>query len=54
MIAKMIGRAVEQREPASVALALAAAARGADVIRVHDVAATVDALRVTARVNQGC
>lgn len=51
MIEKMIGRGVEQRVHASVALALAAAVRGAALVRVHDVSATVDALRVTARVN---
>lgn len=40
------GRPVHQRQAASVAAALAAVARGASVVRVHDVAATVDALRV--------
>jgi dihydropteroate synthase len=40
------GRPVQQRLAASVAAALAAAQRGARVLRVHDVAATVDALRV--------
>lgn len=50
MIAQMIDRPVAARVHASVALALAAAARGAAILRVHDVAATVDALRVTARV----
>lgn len=40
------GRPVQQRQAASVAAALAAAQRGARVLRVHDVAATVDALRV--------
>jgi dihydropteroate synthase len=53
MIAQMIDRPVQQRVHASVALALAAAARGAALLRVHDVAATVDALRVTARVQAG-
>ena len=53
MIAQMIDRAVDARVHASVALALAAAARGAAILRVHDVAATVDALRVTARVQAG-
>lgn len=53
MIAQMIDRPVQQRVYASVALALAAAARGAALLRVHDVAATVDALRVTARVQAG-
>ena len=40
------GRPVQERLAASVAAALAAVARGASVLRVHDVAATVDALRV--------
>ncbi len=40
------GRSVEDRMPASVTAALAAAVRGARVLRVHDVAATVDALAV--------
>ncbi len=48
MIEGLIGRPPGQRVPASVALAMAAAARGAAMLRVHDVAATVDALRVTA------
>jgi dihydropteroate synthase len=40
------GRPVQQRQAASIAAALAAAQRGARILRVHDVAATVDALRV--------
>ena len=40
------GRPVAQRLAASIAAALAAVQRGARVLRVHDVAATVDALRV--------
>ena len=40
------GRAVGERLAASVAAALAAVARGASIVRVHDVAATVDALSV--------
>jgi dihydropteroate synthase len=40
------GRAVGERLPASVAAALAAVQWGALVLRVHDVAATVDALAV--------
>jgi dihydropteroate synthase len=38
------GRALNERLPASVAAALLAVQRGASVVRVHDVAATVDAL----------
>jgi dihydropteroate synthase len=40
------GRAAGERMVASVAAALAAVQRGASVVRVHDVAATVDALKV--------
>jgi len=40
------GRAVGERLAASVAAALAAVASGASIVRVHDVAATVDALSV--------
>jgi dihydropteroate synthase len=40
------GRPVGERLAASVAAALVAAQRGAAVLRVHDVAATVDALKV--------
>ncbi len=46
------GKPVEQRLAASVAAALAAVARGARIVRVHDVAETVDALKVWAAVNQ--
>jgi dihydropteroate synthase len=40
------GRNVDQRQAASVAAALAAVQSGARIVRVHDVAATVDALKV--------
>jgi dihydropteroate synthase len=40
------GRPVGERQAASVAAALAAVQRGARIVRVHDVAATVDALKV--------
>jgi dihydropteroate synthase len=42
----LTGRPVEQRRVASVVAALASVQRGAKVVRVHDVAATVDALKV--------
>jgi dihydropteroate synthase len=42
----LTGRPVDQRVAASVAAALAAVQRGARIVRVHDVAATVDALAV--------
>jgi len=45
------GRPVDQRLPASLAAALRAVSAGAHVLRVHDVAATVDALKVWAAVD---
>lgn len=45
------GRPVEQRLAASVAAALAAVAKGARIVRVHDVAATADALKVWSAAN---
>ena len=44
----LTGRPVGERLVASVAAALAAVQQGARIIRVHDVAATVDALKVWA------
>jgi dihydropteroate synthase len=46
MLGTITGRPVEQRLAASVAAALLAAQRGAAVLRVHDVAETVDALKI--------
>ncbi|HEY9053631.1 MAG TPA: dihydropteroate synthase [Rectinemataceae bacterium] len=46
MIGELTGRAVEERSPGSIGGACAAWALGADIVRVHDVAATRDALRV--------
>jgi dihydropteroate synthase len=45
-IGALTGRAVDQRLAGSVAAMLAAVACGARIVRVHDVAATVDALKV--------
>jgi dihydropteroate synthase len=42
----LTGRPADERISASVAAALAAVQRGARIVRVHDVAATVDALKV--------
>jgi dihydropteroate synthase len=42
----LTGRPVDHRVAASVAAALAAVQRGATIVRVHDVAETVDALKV--------
>jgi dihydropteroate synthase len=46
MFERLLGRAVDERLPASIAAGLAAVDRGAAVLRVHDVRETVDALRV--------
>jgi dihydropteroate synthase len=46
MIGTLIGKPVEQRMVGSVAAALAATRQGAKIIRVHDVAETVDALNI--------
>ena len=44
------GRDVGQRLPASLAAAVLAVERGASIVRVHDVAETVDALRIATAV----
>lgn len=46
MLGAVTGRPVGERMPASVAAALMAVERGARIVRVHDVAATRDALCV--------
>ena len=46
MLGAITGKPVGERQTASVAAALMAVERGARVVRVHDVAATVDALRL--------
>ncbi len=46
MLGTITGRAVEERVAASIAAALLAVERGADIVRVHDVAGTADALKV--------
>lgn len=47
MIAQLLERSVDERMPASVALALLAVERGAAIVRVHDVKETVDALNIS-------
>jgi dihydropteroate synthase len=47
------GRSAGERMPASLAAALAAVARGAAIVRVHDVRETLDALKVWAAVESG-
>ena len=53
MLGAITGRPVEQRQTASVAAALLAVQRGARIVRVHDVAETVDALAVLAALGKG-
>jgi dihydropteroate synthase len=49
----LTGRAPAERVHGSVALAVIAALNGARILRVHDVAATLDALKVVAAVRGG-
>jgi dihydropteroate synthase len=53
MLAKLTGRAVDDRTAGSVALAAIAVLNGARIVRAHDVAATLDAVRVAAATLQG-
>lgn len=53
MLGAITGREVGDRLPASIASAVIAAQKGAKIIRVHDVAATRDALAVWSAVEQG-
>ena len=46
MIGQLLGREVNQRLAGSLALAVLAVERGASIIRVHDVAETVDAVKL--------
>jgi dihydropteroate synthase len=48
MLGALTGRAAPERLAASIAAAVCAAQRGAAILRVHDVAQTVDALKVWA------
>lgn len=50
MVGALTGRPAEERVHGSVALAVIAAMNNARILRVHDVAATVDALNVVAAV----
>jgi dihydropteroate synthase len=53
MLGKLLGRPVEQRLAGSLALATLAVARGARIVRCHDVAETLDAVRVAWAVSNG-
>jgi dihydropteroate synthase len=50
MIGQALGREVHERLPGGLALAALAVAKGACILRVHDVAETVDAVRMIAAV----
>jgi len=52
MVTQLLNRPVDERLSGSLALAMLAAERGAAIIRVHDVAATVDVLKVLAAVTE--
>lgn len=54
MIGDITGKPTEQRTSGSVAAALYAVAHGAHVVRVHDVAQTVDALKVWHALSSRC
>jgi dihydropteroate synthase len=52
MLGALTGRGVNDRLAASVAAALIAVQNGAQIVRVHDVQATVDALKIWNAVNE--
>jgi dihydropteroate synthase len=51
-LGQITGREVEERLPASITAAVLAVERGASIVRAHDVAETVDALRVARAVTE--
>jgi len=53
MLQALLGRPVEERLAGSIGAGLAAVARGASVLRVHDVRETADALRAFTAVGAG-
>ncbi len=53
MLGTILGKPADQRLHGSLALATVAALGGARIIRAHDVAATVDAMKVAAAVLEG-
>ena len=52
MLGEITGQDARHRMPASIAAALIAVQRGASILRVHDVRATVDALEIWNAVNE--
>lgn len=53
MLGAITGQDVNNRLPSSIAAALLAVQRGAGIVRVHDVRATCDALKIWQSVRQG-
>ncbi len=51
MLGKITGKDTHERVSSSIAAAILAADRGAQIIRVHDVAETVDALKIWEAIN---
>jgi dihydropteroate synthase len=54
IVGRLTGRSADQRVHGSVALAVMAVINGARIVRVHDVGATVDALKTVEAVQTGC
>jgi dihydropteroate synthase len=52
MVGAVVGRPAPERVAGSIAAAVCAAERGASILRVHDVAQTVDALKVWAAMHE--
>lgn len=52
MLGYLLNREVDERLSGSIATAILAAQEGANIIRVHDVKETVDALKVLETVNK--
>lgn len=53
MIGKILGRSVSDRLCASVSCALISVMHGANIVRVHDVAETVDSLKILNAIKKG-
>ncbi len=53
LLRELTGRGKQERLAGSIALATAAVLSGASIVRAHDVAATVDAVRVAAALRSG-
>ncbi len=51
MLGAITGRAVDERLPASLAAATLAVFQGANIVRAHDVAETVDAIKIAVEVS---